>query len=67
MPHMTGGELADQIRGLRPNLPIILATGYAELPNPGESELPRLRKPYCLEDLISIMDDVLSRQNEPQS
>jgi signal transduction histidine kinase len=27
MPHMTGGELADQIHGLRPNLPIILATG----------------------------------------
>ena len=68
MPHMTGGELADQIHGLRPNLPIILATGYAELPNPGESGLPRLCKPYCLEDLISLMDDVLSRQNvKPQS
>jgi CheY-like chemotaxis protein len=68
MPHMTGGELADQIHGLRPNLPVILATGYAELPNPGESGLPRLCKPYCLEDLISLIDDVLSRQNvKPQS
>ena len=63
MPHMTGSELADQIRGIRPSLPIILATGYAELPSPKESELPRLCKPYCLEDLISLMDDVLSRQN----
>ena len=63
MPHMTGSELADQIRGIRPNLPIILATGYAELPLPEESGLPRLCKPYCLEDLISLMDDVLSRQN----
>ena len=65
MPHMTGSELADQIRGIR-NLPIILATGYAELPLPEESGLPRLCKPYCLEDLISLVDDVLSRQNVKQ-
>jgi CheY-like chemotaxis protein len=63
MPHMTGSELADQIRGIRPNLPVILATGYAELPGPEESELPRLSKPYSLEDLISLIGDVLSRQN----
>ena len=63
MPHMTGSELANQICGIRPNLPIILATGYAELPLPEESGLPRLCKPYCLEDLISLMDDMLSRQN----
>jgi signal transduction histidine kinase len=61
MPYMTGSELADQIRGIRPNLPVILATGYAELLSPDESELPRLCKPYCLEDLISLMDDVLSQ------
>jgi len=63
MAHMTGSELADRIRGIRPNLPIILATGYAELPGAKESGLPRLCKPYCLEDLVSLMDDVLSRQN----
>jgi hypothetical protein len=59
---MTGSELADQIRGIR-NLQIILATGYTELPGPEESGLPRLCKPYCLEDLISLMDYVLSQQN----
>src|ERR1700730_10889744 len=63
MPHMTGSELADQIRAIRPNLPIILATGYAELPLPEESGVPRLCEPYCLEDLISLMDEVLRRQN----
>jgi CheY-like chemotaxis protein len=63
MPHMTGSQLADQIRGLRPNLSIILATGYAELPLPEESGLPRLCKPYRLEDLISLMDEVSRRQN----
>jgi len=61
MPHMTGSELADRIRAIRPDLPIILATGYAELPGPEESGLPRLCKPYCLEDLTSLMDDVLRR------
>ncbi len=66
MPHMTGSELANQIRGIRPNLPIILATGFAELPGPEESGLPRLCKPYRLEDLISLVDDVLSRQNVKQ-
>jgi signal transduction histidine kinase len=68
MPQMTGSELADRIRAIRPNLPVILATGYAELPGAKESGLPRLCKPYCLEDLISLMDDVLSRQNvKPRS
>lgn len=33
MPGMTGTELARQIRQVWPRLPIILATGYAELPN----------------------------------
>jgi signal transduction histidine kinase len=63
MPQMTGSELADQIRDLRPNLPIIFATGYAEFPNFEESGRPRLSKPYCLEDLISLIDEVLRRQN----
>ena len=62
MPHMTGSELADQIRGIRPSLPIILATGYAEIPSSKESELPRLDKPYSLEDLVSLMDEILSWQ-----
>jgi CheY-like chemotaxis protein len=60
---MTGSELADRIRSLRPNLQVILATGYAELSGGKEAGLPRLSKPYCLEDLVSLMDAVLSRQN----
>jgi CheY-like chemotaxis protein len=63
MPHMTGSELADQIRRIRPSLPIILATGYADLPGPKKSQLPRLDKPYSVEDLVSLMDEVSRRQN----
>jgi signal transduction histidine kinase len=46
MPGMTGLELAEEARRLRPNLPILLATGYADLPAQAKLELPRLTKPY---------------------
>jgi PAS domain S-box-containing protein len=46
MPKMTGTELARRIARLRPGLPIILATGYAELPASSDAGLPRLSKPY---------------------
>ncbi len=46
MPGMTGLQLAEEARALRPGLPILLATGYADLPTKSGFELPRLNKPY---------------------
>jgi signal transduction histidine kinase/CheY-like chemotaxis protein len=46
MPGMTGMQLAEAARRLRPSLPILLATGYADLPEAGAIDLPRLSKPY---------------------
>jgi len=46
MPGMTGLQLAEEARALRPGLPILLATGYADLPTRARFELPRLQKPY---------------------
>ncbi|WP_230550507.1 hybrid sensor histidine kinase/response regulator [Reyranella aquatilis] len=46
MPGMTGLQLAEEARALRPGLPILLATGYADLPTKSRFELPRLNKPY---------------------
>jgi CheY-like chemotaxis protein len=46
MPGMTGLQLAEEARRLRPDLPILLATGYADLPASATLELPRLSKPY---------------------
>ena len=46
MPKMNGGQLALAIRESHPALPILLATGYAELPPGSEIDLPRLSKPY---------------------
>lgn len=46
MPRMNGGQLAMALRQIRPHLPILLATGYADLPPGAEIDLPRLAKPY---------------------
>jgi PAS domain S-box-containing protein len=46
MPKMTGSDLAKTIIARRPDMPIILATGYAELPTGADGSLPRLSKPY---------------------
>jgi signal transduction histidine kinase len=51
MPGMTGTELAQQIKLRWRDLPVILATGYAELPDDIDPGLPRLSKPYQQEQL----------------
>jgi CheY-like chemotaxis protein len=60
MPGMTGSELARQIRQSWPTLPIILATGYAELPNGEDPGLPRLSKPYSQEELVAQIAKVVT-------
>jgi PAS domain S-box-containing protein len=46
MPKMTGAQLAGYLRERWPDLPVIMATGYAELPTGPQLDLPRLAKPY---------------------
>jgi PAS domain S-box-containing protein len=55
MPHMTGAELATTIAARWPGVPIILATGYAELPSGLEPAPPRLSKPYRQEALAEAI------------
>jgi signal transduction histidine kinase/ActR/RegA family two-component response regulator len=59
MPHMTGTQLAEAIRAERPNLAIILATGYAELPPGTDARLPKLAKPFRQEDLSRAIAEVV--------
>jgi signal transduction histidine kinase/ActR/RegA family two-component response regulator len=60
MPGMSGMELAHRLKESHPFLPVILATGYAELPHDiGNSrELPRLSKPYSQRDLAATIRTV---------
>ncbi|WP_428030154.1 ATP-binding protein [Ancylobacter sp.] len=53
MPKMNGAQLAMAARQLRPELPILLATGYAELPPGSGIDLPRIGKPYQQEQLAA--------------
>jgi len=57
---MTGIELAAAARALRPSLPILLATGYAELPEGTQVDLPRLAKPYHQDQLRDRLDQMLA-------
>jgi PAS domain S-box-containing protein len=59
MPGMTGIELAAASRAVRPSLPILLATGYAELPEGAQLDLPRLTKPYHQDQLRDRLDQLL--------
>jgi CheY-like chemotaxis protein len=60
MPGMTGTELARQIRQSWPGLPVVLATGYAELPNGEDPGLPRLSKPYVQAELAALIGKVVA-------
>jgi PAS domain S-box-containing protein len=59
MPGMTGMELTRQARALRPDLPILMATGYADLPEGESLDLPRLAKPYQQAQLRAEIDRLL--------
>jgi CheY-like chemotaxis protein len=61
MPGMTGVELAQAARRLRPGVPVLLATGYAELHETGNLDFPRLTKPYQQHQLASQVARLLSR------
>ncbi|WP_434714649.1 PAS domain S-box protein (plasmid) [Rhizobium sp. YTUHZ045] len=59
MPRMTGAQLAQAIRNEWPEMPIILATGYADLPDgPGAADLPRLGKPFSQAQLAEAISRI---------
>ncbi|PMY60169.1 MULTISPECIES: PAS domain-containing sensor histidine kinase [Pseudomonas] len=55
MPMMDGGQLASAVRELRPDLPIILASGYAQRLDGLAAALPRVPKPYTQLQLIEAL------------
>jgi PAS domain S-box-containing protein len=56
MPGMNGFELAQRIKASHPRLPIVLATGYAELPADRSIEFGHLSKPYSSKDLAAALE-----------
>jgi len=60
MPGMTGLDLAVRLRKLRPTLPVILASGFADLGGAKwpDFDLPRLPKPFRQADLAALIAQV---------
>ena len=59
MPQMTGSELVSAARAKWPGMPVILATGYAELPEDADRDLTRLGKPFMQNDLERALRQVV--------
>jgi len=65
MPDMSGWEVAERVRGMRPGLPVVLVTGWGA--SLDEDEIRRhdiaavVHKPFEIEHLLSVAGDVLVR------
>ncbi|HEX7783802.1 MAG TPA: ATP-binding protein [Sphingobium sp.] len=62
MPMMTGAELAATVRKKRPDLPILLVSGYSDLAGI-PSDVPRLEKPFRQVDLANSVSSMLSHSS----
>ncbi len=65
MPQMTGMQLAAAIKVDWPNLPILLVSGYAELPSKTPFHVPKLAKPFSLDDLEYAISRTIAGKASP--
>jgi PAS domain S-box-containing protein len=62
MPQMTGAQLITEVGHRWPTLPVILATGYADLPAGAGAGVLRLSKPFWQADLEKAVAAAMSRR-----
>lgn len=66
LPELSGIHVARWVKEFRPDLPVIIATGYAEMIAEEDYQLARIddviRKPYALSDVLSRANLVLAQQ-----
>jgi signal transduction histidine kinase len=65
MPGMAGLELAERIRAEWPQMPILLASGHAELPERAGLDVPRLVKPFRQDELAHAIAGIVTPACEP--
>jgi signal transduction histidine kinase/CheY-like chemotaxis protein len=69
MPHMTGERLAQELRHIRPDIPIILCTGFSHVMNADRAQAlgieAFLLKPLVARDLGQVVQQVLERRRTP--
>ena len=62
MPGMRGSDLAEEVRRGRPDVPVLLLTGYANLAKGEGVGIPRLAKPFREADLAREVAALLSQE-----
>jgi PAS domain S-box-containing protein len=65
MPQMTGVQLAEAVDAGWPGVPVLLATGYAELPPGIGTTLPRLAKPFREDQLARAVSELAGTRRAP--
>jgi PAS domain S-box-containing protein len=60
MPQMNGGQLATTITAEWPNIKVIVATGYSEMPEELRGKFERLGKPFWSHDLKAAIERTFS-------
>ena len=69
MPHMTGEELALELRRLRSDIPIILCTGFSHIMHAERAQElgidAFLMKPFAMQDLARVIQQVLAPRRMP--
>jgi signal transduction histidine kinase len=58
MPGMTGAELANRAKAIAPQIRVVVASGFQEIPGEAEAGWMRLRKPYLESDLIAVINQI---------
>jgi CheY-like chemotaxis protein len=65
MPGLTGKELAKELLALRPDIPIILCTGFSEVMDENQAKAAGIRgfimKPCVVSDLAAVVRNVLEQ------
>jgi PAS domain S-box-containing protein len=60
MPQINGAQLADEARTTHPDLPILIASGYAEFAPGDHATLPRIGKPFTQIELARAVADIMN-------
>ena len=71
MPYMTGDRLAEELRKICSDIPIILSTGYSELMSKDKAKSLGMKgflmKPFTIRELSSIVRKVLNENEDANS
>jgi PAS domain S-box-containing protein len=67
MPGMNGLQLAETVAAARPGTPVVLCTGYAELPDAAQPQLPRISKPFDQTVLMAAIGEAMRVQADMRS